>query len=151
MKRRLPLVALVALALAVPSFALAAVAAKSAAHVAVAPASIALTIKSDTQHGNRDAKGVWHDAYLPAAFSVSPGARVTVTVTNDDPSPHTFTAAGLKVNAVIAAAKGAKPGVTTFSFTAPTRKGAYDWFCAAGCDPWAMTHLGFMKGRVTVA
>ncbi len=151
MKRRLPLVALVALALAVPSFALAAVAAKSAAHVAVAPASIALTIKADTQHGKQDAKGVWHDAYLPASFSVRAGAKVTVKVTNYDAAAHTFTASGLKVNAVIAAAQGAKPVVTTFSFTAPTRKGAYDWFCAIPCDPWAMTHLGYMKGRVTVA
>ena len=151
MKHRLPLVALIALALAVPSFALAAVAAKSAADVAVAPASIALTIKSDMQHGKRDAKGVWHDAFLPASFSVRAGAKVTVKVTNYDAAIHTFTASGLKVNAVIAAAKGTKPVVTTFSFTAPTKQGAYTWFCAVPCDPWAMTHLGYMKGRVTVA
>jgi len=54
--------------------------------------------------------------------------------------------AGAKVTA-----KGTKPVVTTFSFTAPTKQGAYTWFCAVPCDPWAMTHLGYMKGRVTVA
>jgi plastocyanin len=152
MKRHLPLLALIALALSVPSFAVAAYAGKSSAHtVAAAPAAVKLTIKSDTQHGKQDAKGVWHDAYLPAAFSVKPGQKVTVTVTNFDPSPHTFTAPGLKLSFMIAAAKGAKPAATTFTFTAPTKPGSFDWFCAAGCDPWAMSHLGFMRGRVTVA
>jgi hypothetical protein len=39
--------------------------------------------------------------------------------------------------------------VTTFSFAAPAA-GTYTWQCVDGCDPWAMTHLGYMKGRLTV-
>ena len=153
MKHRLVLLAVVALALAAPSLAAAAGAGRAfdPASFQGSPATIVLSIKSDTQHGKRDVKGVWHDAYLPAACSVAAGQKVTFTVTNFDPAPHTFTAPGLKLNVVIAAAKGATPATTSFSFTAPAKKGGYDWFCAAGCDPWAMTHYGFMRGRVTVA
>ena len=79
--------------------------------------------------------------------SVRAGAKVT----NYDAEIHTFTASGLMVSAVIAAAKGTKSVVTSFSFTAPTKQGAYTWFCAVPCAPWAMTHLGYMKGRVAVA
>jgi plastocyanin len=148
LKRRLPLVALVALALAVPSFAVAAYATKAAP--ARSAATVALTIKSDTQHAKKDTKGVWHDAFLPAAFSVETGQKVTLTITNYDDAPHTFTAPGLKLNVAIAGAKGSTPSVTTVSFTAPAKAGGIDWFCAAGCDPWAMTHLGYMRGRITV-
>jgi plastocyanin len=148
LKRRIPLFALVALALAVPSFAVAAYATKAAP--ARAAAAVALTIKSDTQHGKQDTKGVWHDAYLPAAFSVKTGQKVTVTITNYDQGAHTFTAPGLKLNVAIAGAKAGKPSVTTVSFTAPSKAGGFDWFCAAGCDPWAMTHYGYMRGRITV-
>ena len=148
LKRRIPLVALVALALAVPSFAVAAYATKAAP--ARAAATVALSIKSDTQHGKQDTKGVWHDAYLPAAFSVKTGQKVTVTITNYDDAAHTFTAPGLKLSVAVAGAKAGKPSVTTVSFTAPSKAGGIDWFCAAGCDPWAMTHYGFMRGRITV-
>ena len=164
MKRHLPLAAVIALALAVPSLAAAAYARSGTAHNgaaaasahastaarAVAPAVVKLTIKSDTEHARQDAKGVWHDAYLPAAFSVKTGQKVTVSVTNFDQAPHTFTAPGLKLSVMIPAAKGAKPATTTFTFRAPGKAGAFDWFCADGCDPWAMAHYGFMRGRITV-
>lgn len=143
MKRFLLALGVAALALAIPAVALAG----GARHAA--PSAIALVIKSDTQHAKKDAKGAWHDAYLPAAFGVTVGKKATVTITNYDGAPHTFTAPGLKLNVLIPPAKAGKPSVTTFSFTAK-KAGTYDWFCAAGCDPWAMTHLGFMRGRVTV-
>jgi heme/copper-type cytochrome/quinol oxidase subunit 2 len=43
----------------------------------------------------------------------------------------------------------AHPSLTTFTFTAP-RAGTYTWQCMGQCDPYALTHDGFMRGRVTV-
>src|SRR4051812_39844505 len=110
---------------------------------------VGLTIKSDTEHAKKDANGKWHDAYLPAAFSATTGDKVVVTVRNYDAAPHTFTSKKLGLNVVIKAGSAAHPSVTTFTFFAP-RAGSYTWQCLANCDPWAMNHLGFMKGVVTV-
>ena len=147
MKRTLIAGIAAAVALAVPAAALAAGAFEPAPAAATA---VALTIKSDTQHAKKDAKGAWHDAYLPAAFGVTAGQKATVTVTNWDDAPHTFTAPKLGLSVLIPGARNGKPSVTTFSFTAK-KAGAYDWWCAAGCDPWAMSRLGFMRGRITVS
>ena len=110
---------------------------------------VSLTIKADTQHARKGSDGKWHDAYLPAAFSVRSGDKVVVSIRNYDPAPHTFTAPRLGLNVVIRPGSGAHPSLTTFTFRAP-KAGTYIWQCAAGCDPWAMAHLGFMRGRVTV-
>lgn len=112
---------------------------------------VSLTIKSDEEHGRKGSDGNWHDAYLPADFTVHPGATVRVSVRNYDESGHTFTAAGLGANETIAPGSEAQPSTTTFSFKAPTRRGRYEWHCMVPCDPWAMEHAGFMKGFVTVA
>ncbi|HET9152513.1 MAG TPA: cupredoxin domain-containing protein [Solirubrobacterales bacterium] len=117
---------------------------------ATAAESVKLVIKSDEEHGKQDPAGTWHDAYLPADFSVKAGATVRVTVYNYDDMPHTFTAMGLGTNVEIAAGSENKPSRTTFTFHAPQKAGSYEWFCALPCDPWAMTHFGFMKGHVTV-
>jgi plastocyanin len=112
--------------------------------------NVKLVIKSDEEKGKKGPEGTWHDAYLPADFSVKAGATVHVTVYNYDEGPHSFTAAQLGTNATIAAGTEDKPSKTTFTFTAPQKAGSYEWFCAMPCDPWAMSHEGFMKGRVTV-
>jgi plastocyanin len=112
---------------------------------------VSLTIKSDEEHAKKGSDGNWHDAYLPAEFTVKPGATVEVTVANYDEAAHTFTSAGLGTNQMIAAGSATKPATTTFTFTAPTKQGSYEWHCMMPCDPWAMSHLGYMKGAVTVA
>lgn len=121
--------------------------------MAEAPATkeVSLSIKSDEEHAKKGPEGTWHDAYLPAAFSVPAGATVRVTVHNYDEAQHTFTAPGLGVEQMIAAGSETAPSTTTFTFTAPSKKGSYEWHCMMPCDPWAMSHLGFMKGMVTVA
>jgi plastocyanin len=125
------------------------VTAAATAAPAVQTQSVALTVKSDTEHAKKGPDGKWHDAFLPAHFTVHPGARVTVTVTNYDSSIHTFTSPGLGLNRRIAAGTVSKPSLTTFAFTAP-KAGTYAWFCRGNCDPFAMTHYGYMVGRVTV-
>jgi uncharacterized cupredoxin-like copper-binding protein len=110
---------------------------------------VKLVIKSDEQHGKKGPDGKWHDAFLPANFTVHKGARVVVTVLNYDDMPHSFDAPGLHVNAIIMMAMHGKPSRTTFTFTA-ARKGSFAWHCDPSCDPWSMAHWGFMKGRVKV-
>ena len=129
--------------------------ASSAAAPAVKPEAVKLTIKSDDEHGKRGPDGKWHDAFLPANFAVHAGAQVTVTVTNYDQSAHTFTSSTLSNTSVIdeqiAAGTDSGPRTTTFTFTAPTTPGKYLWWCAMPCDPFAMAHIGYMRGFVTVS
>lgn len=110
-----------------------------------------LIVKSDEEQARRGPEGTWHDAFLPADFSVQPGATVKVTVLNYDEGEHTFTSTGLGTNATIAAGSATRPVATTFTFHAPTKAGSYMWFCALPCDPWAMSQMGYMRGLVTVA
>jgi plastocyanin len=117
----------------------------------LAPAAIKLVIKSDEEHAKKGPEGEWHDAYLPANFSVDPGQQVNVTVYNYDEGAHSFTSTALGVNAIIAAGSEKSPHKATFSFTAPAKAGKYEWWCALPCDPWAMEHKGFMRGEVTVS
>lgn len=112
---------------------------------------ITLIVKSDSEHGKKGPDGKWHDAFLPANFTVRAGARVAVTVLNYDAGAHSFTAPSLHVNAVLRAATGSTPAKTTFTFTAPKRAGEYMWWCSRPCDPWAMAHVGYMRGYVKVA
>jgi plastocyanin len=116
--------------------------------------AVRVVIKSDEEEGRKGPDGKWHDAFLPADFSVKAGATVKVTVYNYDDMPHSFTAAGLGVNQMIPAGGGSTeeaPGKVTFTFKAPMKAGSYEWYCAVPCDPWAMAHDGFMRGKVTVS
>lgn len=112
--------------------------------------NIKLVVKSDEEKGKMGPDGSWHDAFLPADFSIKTGAIARVTVYNYDDMPHTFTAPGLGVNVQIPGGSEDKPGTVTFTINAPDRAGTYEWICALPCDPWAMSHMGYMKGRVTV-
>ncbi len=125
----------------------------TAATTAAAPApvhNVKISIKSDDEHGKLGPEGTWHDAFLPADFSVKPGEIVRVTVYNYDEGAHSFTSTELGTNVTIAAGSAGKPKVTKFTFHAPTKAGSYEWFCAMPCDPWAMNHDGFMRGYVKV-
>ncbi len=127
-----------------------ATAAGGPAKAAVPPATLAIVAKSDAQHGRKGPDGKWHDAFLPADLTVRAGQRVTLTFANYDDMMHSFNAAQLHVNVMIPGAKGHAPGTATVTFTAPTRPGAYLWICAMPCDPWAMSHDGYMRGYVRV-
>jgi plastocyanin len=111
---------------------------------------VKILVKSDEEQGKLGPEGAWHDAFLPADFSVKAGSVVRVTVYNYDEGEHTFTAPGLEANVVISAGTESKPSKTTFTFRAPPKAGRYEWFCALPCDPWAMHESGYMRGYVTV-
>ena len=125
-------------------------AASAAPQAASTVENVNLVIKSDEEKGKKGSDGNWHDAFLPADFSIEAGATMTVTVDNYDDMPHTFTAPGLGVNATIPPGSEDQASRTTFTIHAPQKAGSYEWFCALPCDPWSMTHFGFMKGHVTV-
>ena len=99
--------------------------------------------------GYTGSDGKWHDAFLPASFTVKAGAKVVVSVVNYDDMAHSFHSKGLKTNAIIMPGTD-KGKLTKFTFVAPKKAGRYAWHCDPKCDPWAMKHVGFMKGFVTV-
>ena len=111
---------------------------------------VTLFVKSDSEHGKIGPDGKWHDAFLPASFTVKAGEKVVVHVMNFDNGPHSFNATGLGINTIIMAGEANLPRETTFTFTA-TKPGVYRWHCDPKCDPWAMQHAGYMKGTITVA
>lgn len=115
------------------------------------PQAISMAVKADDEHGRFGPDKQWHDAFLPADFSVRAGSTVTVTVNNYDGGPHTFTAPSMNLNAIIPGGGSlSAPKTVTFTFKAPAKPGKYQWWCAVPCDPWAMAHDGYMRGYVTV-
>src|SRR5579884_3941370 len=118
---------------------------------AVKPESLTILVKADSEHGRLGPDGQWHDAFLPADFSVRAGATVKISFTNYDSGPHTFTSPAMGVNAMIpGGGSTSSPTQTTFTFKAPPKPGKYAWWCSVPCDPWAMSHDGYMRGYVTV-
>ncbi|MBS1886412.1 MAG: hypothetical protein JSU06_04410 [Actinobacteria bacterium] len=113
--------------------------------------TVDVVIKSDEEHARRGPEGTWHDAFLPASFTVRPGATVKVTFHNYDEGEHTFTSMPLGLNFKIPGGSARHPKSTTFTFRAPDHRGTFLWYCAMPCDPWAMSHVGYMRGYVTVA
>lgn len=113
--------------------------------------SVELVVKSDEEKAVKGQDGKYHDAFIPASFRVSAGQKVTVTVSNYDDTPHTFTSPQLGVNKMIPGGHANAPSKTTFTFTAPRAGGKYLWWCATPCDPYSMAHIGLMRGYVTVA
>lgn len=128
--------------------------ARAAAPVAApapAPASLSVGVKADNEHGRMGPDKQWHDAFVPADYTVHAGQSVTMTFLNYDSGPHTFTAPSLNVNQMIpGGGSETQPVTATVTFTAPKTPGRYQWWCAVPCDPWAMSHDGYMRGYVTV-
>ncbi|HET9104668.1 MAG TPA: cupredoxin domain-containing protein [Solirubrobacteraceae bacterium] len=125
-------------------------AAAAAATPAVAPVAVTMAYRSDVEHGRKGPDGTWHDAATPAIYSVKAGAKVTLTLVNYDTSPHSFTAPGLGVDQIVPSGSPGSPAKMDVTFTAPTKPGRYSWYCKVPCDPWAMMHVGYMRGYVTV-
>jgi plastocyanin len=114
--------------------------------------AVKLVVKADDEHAKLGPDGKWHDAFLPGDFTIHAGDRVTVTVVNYDSGPHTFTSPSMGVNETIPGGGTlSSPREVTFTFIAPKTHGKYQWWCAVPCDPWSMSHNGYMRGFVTVA
>lgn len=112
-------------------------------------ASLTIVVKSDDEHAKKGPDGKWHDAFLPAYPVVTAGVKTQITFVNYDNGAHSMIAPGLGLNVQIPAAKGSTPGRVTISLKA-AKAGRYDWWCGSPCDPWAMTHNGYMRGSIVV-
>ena len=111
--------------------------------------AVTILVKSDDEHAKKGPDGKWHDAFLPANPVVQVGQKTTITIVNYDEGAHSMIAPGLGLNVKIPAAKGSTPGRVTFTVKA-AKPGSYDWWCGSPCDPWAMTHNGYMRGSIVV-
>lgn len=98
--------------------------------------------------------GKLHDTFSPADFSVVQGVPVKLTVYNFDGGTHTLTNSALGLNLQVKGhVSNGVPSVNTVTFT-PTKAGTFTWQCMDPCDGqnggWAMSHDGYMQGKITV-
>jgi plastocyanin len=110
--------------------------------------AVSWSMYADSNQKVKGPDGKWHDAMIPGNPTVQAG-KVTVTVYNYDASMHTINSDALGLAEKIPPAHGSTPGKVTFTFTA--QPGKYQWYCIQPCDPWAMTHNGYMRGYITVS
>lgn len=111
--------------------------------------TLTILVKSDSEHAKKGPDGKWHDAFLPANPVVTADVNTRVTLINYDSGAHSIVAPGLYLNVVVPGAKGKVPGRVTFTLDAK-KAGRYDWWCEMPCDPWSMTHNGYMRGAIVV-
>lgn len=86
--------------------------------------------------------GKLHDAYSVTNFDVRAGQPVKLVIDNTDSSPHSITAPAAGVNIVV------RPGTHTYTLLVH-KSGVFQWYCDYPCDPYAMTHSGYMRGTIT--
>jgi nitrous oxide reductase len=86
--------------------------------------------------------GKLHDAFSVTSFEVHVGHAVKLVINNTDSSPHSITAPDAGVNILV------QPG--THTYTLLVRKtGRFEWYCTQPCDPYSMSHAGYMRGYIT--
>jgi plastocyanin len=86
--------------------------------------------------------GKLHDAFSVTDFTVKAGEPVKLVINNTDTSDHSITAMGAGVNIVVT------PGQHTYTLLVQ-KQGRFTWICTYPCDPYSMTHLGYMRGYIT--
>jgi heme/copper-type cytochrome/quinol oxidase subunit 2 len=91
----------------------------------------------------RGPEGEKHDAFTTTEFTVRAGQPQELNIDNTDTVPHSITAPAAGVKIVV------MPGKHTYTLLV-TQPGRYLWFCTFVCDEWAMEHVGYMSGYITV-
>jgi len=85
--------------------------------------------------------GKLHDAFSVTTFYAHVGQPVRLVINNTDTSDHSITAPGAGVSITV------RPGV--HAYTLLVRKaGRFEWFCVYPCDPYSMSHVGYMRGYI---
>jgi plastocyanin len=88
--------------------------------------------------------GKLHDAYSVTNFYTHVGQSVKLVINNTDTVDHSITAPGAGVSIMV------KPG--THTYTLLVRKaGRFQWTCMLPCDPYSMSHDGYMRGYITAS
>ncbi|MGI8715085.1 MAG: cupredoxin domain-containing protein [Solirubrobacteraceae bacterium] len=86
--------------------------------------------------------GKLHDAFSVTDFTLHSGQPVKLVINNTDTSPHSINAPAAGVNIVV------RPGTHTYTLVV-RRTGRFEWYCMMPCDPFAMAHVGYMRGFIT--
>jgi hypothetical protein len=114
--------------------------AASPANASSAPAAVVeLKIVAE---GKKGPEGKLHDNFTVTEFHVTVGQPVTLRIDNTDTVPHSITSPEAGVNIV------ASPGTHGYTLLVKTA-GRFEWHCVFPCDPWAMVHVGYMRGFIT--
>ncbi len=86
--------------------------------------------------------GKLHDAFSVTNFTVRVGQPVKLVIDNTDTATHSITSAAAGVNIVV------RPGVHTYTLVV-RHSGRFAWMCTYPCDPYSMSHFGYMRGYIT--
>jgi plastocyanin len=86
--------------------------------------------------------GKLHDAFSVTNFTVRAGQPVKLVIDNTDTVPHSINSVGAGVNIL------ARPGTHTYTMIVH-KQGKFMWMCTQPCDPFSMSHLGYMRGTIT--
>jgi uncharacterized cupredoxin-like copper-binding protein len=105
---------------------------------AVEPA-VYLTVSPELKPGP---DGKLHDAFSVTDFAVHPGQPVKLVINNTDGGPHSITSPDAGVNILV------KPGTHTYTLLV-NKAGRFEWYCMQPCDPYSMSHVGYMRGYIT--
>jgi hypothetical protein len=113
-------------------------------HVSGAPAvqrQLYLTVSPGLKPGP---DGKLHDAYSQTTFYVHVGQPVKLVINNTDSAPHSITSAAADVNILV------KPGTHTYTLLVK-KAGKFMWMCNMPCDPFSMSHMGYMMGDIVAS
>lgn len=87
--------------------------------------------------------GQLHDAFSVTNFTVRAGQPVKLVINNTDSTDHSITTLhGGGVNIIV------RPGLHTYTLLVHSR-GRFLWTCTQPCDPYSMSHVGYMRGYIT--
>jgi hypothetical protein len=75
---------------------------------------------------------------------VRAGRPIKLVIDNTDTVEHSINSAGAGLNIV------ARPGAHTYTLIIHKR-GRFPWMCMCPCDPYSMSHVGYMRGYITSA
>lgn len=88
--------------------------------------------------------GKLHDAFSVTNFYAHVGQPVKLVINNTDTVDHSINSPGAGVNIV------ARPGTHTYTLLV-RRPGRFLWMCMMPCDPYSMSHIGYMRGYITAS
>jgi hypothetical protein len=90
------------------------------------------------------ADGKLHDAWSQTDFAVHVEQPMKLVINNTDSVPHSISSPAAGVNIV------AKPGKHTYTLLV-RKAGTFQWYCGYPCDPYSMSHDGYMHGKIVAS
>ncbi|WP_249009779.1 hypothetical protein [Conexibacter sp. DBS9H8] len=85
--------------------------------------------------------GQLHDAFSQTTFAAYVGRPVRLVINNTDTVPHSIVSAAAGVDITV------RPGTHTYTLLVK-KSGIFQWHCSFPCDPYSMSHVGYMMGTI---